>query len=215
MEFIAEHWVLSVFITIILGAIGSGVWEALFRPIFSKAGSALFSLGTLGFKKAQDRVYREAARGHHELASLSVYFFITLGIFGGLIGTYSGIIIVTIWNNPAEAIQACEELPDKRKIMACRKQILKEEIFGQLPYFTLSTIFIFVLLMSRWIRINRANIIITEFDRWLKISAPYLDVTQIAVLQQRFALMENKEDCDQLMSELADIYRRNRSFSTP
>ena len=80
-EYLAEHWILSIVVTILLGAIGSGLWDAALKPITLKLGSQLYTVITFGARRSRDKIYKRAAMGHHELPSLYILLIVmVLGI---------------------------------------------------------------------------------------------------------------------------------------
>jgi hypothetical protein len=80
-----------VFSTIVLGAIGSGVWE-LFGPVLPWIGSAILNVATLGLQQLRDGLYVVIARGSGEYAATALF-----GLFSGLLtagvsGQYGGCV---------------------------------------------------------------------------------------------------------------------------
>ena len=62
-------WILGGISTVVLGALGSGLWSGVFAPLGSIAFRGLLSIVTLGLAGAKDSVYRRAALGFAERAS--------------------------------------------------------------------------------------------------------------------------------------------------
>lgn len=84
------HIIAGVAVAIILGALGSGIWERLLSPAYDYCSSAvvgLFGSVSISFKNS---IYREAARGFHERHALSLLTYILSGV-GGL---YTGFLVV-------------------------------------------------------------------------------------------------------------------------
>jgi len=54
-------WILGGISTVVLGALGSGLWSGVFAPLGSIAFRGLLSIVTLGLAAAKDSVYRRAA----------------------------------------------------------------------------------------------------------------------------------------------------------
>src|SRR5579863_8528148 len=59
--------------TLLLGALGSGLWELALRPGGQWLGRAFLSLVTFGSRYLKDQVYIEAARGYHEASATESY----------------------------------------------------------------------------------------------------------------------------------------------
>ena len=66
---------------LLLGALGSGVWEVL-RPGFVWFGALMLDLGTLGLKSLVDGMYEEVARGPYERAALNLFAMLTGMVIG-------------------------------------------------------------------------------------------------------------------------------------
>ncbi|MEO6816232.1 MAG: hypothetical protein ABI177_05975, partial [Edaphobacter sp.] len=61
-----------MFGALIVGAIGSGMWDILVKPSGKWIGQAILTAATLGSQKVKDSVYVEAARGLHDAPSLLI-----------------------------------------------------------------------------------------------------------------------------------------------
>jgi len=58
--------VLSIIGLILLGALGSGLWDVFFRPVAIWIGLKLLTLATFGLESIRDSSYQSIAKGHHE-----------------------------------------------------------------------------------------------------------------------------------------------------
>src|SRR3989442_14883559 len=63
-------WTLGIIGTILLGALGSGLWSVVFAPLGSTILKWLLSIVTLGIASARDALYVSAALGYRERPSL-------------------------------------------------------------------------------------------------------------------------------------------------
>lgn len=57
---------------IVIGAIGSGVWEYILQPALRNGSNAFLELATLGVESFKDDLYQEVAKGYQEKASFSL-----------------------------------------------------------------------------------------------------------------------------------------------
>ncbi|HXW71973.1 MAG TPA: hypothetical protein VEK34_11105 [Methylocella sp.] len=73
-------WFFAIAKTVVLGALGSGFWDLIFRPSLAWAAGVLLTISTLGLDSPRDGIYADIAMGHYERASLSV-----LALLSGLI----------------------------------------------------------------------------------------------------------------------------------
>lgn len=71
------RWILAILGTIVLGALGSGLWEVLVKPGLAWAGGAVLTISTLGLDSLRDQIYADVAIGSYERASLSILAMLT------------------------------------------------------------------------------------------------------------------------------------------
>ncbi|MGA9876051.1 MAG: hypothetical protein WBQ21_09595 [Solirubrobacteraceae bacterium] len=62
-------WIIGISGSLVIGALGSGLWNGVFSPIFIFFGRGLMSLLTVFYSSERDDVYDRAAVGLHELSS--------------------------------------------------------------------------------------------------------------------------------------------------
>jgi len=67
-----RRWLLGIAGTVALGAVGSGLWDVMLKPSFWWLGRWLLTIVTLGLSSVKDGIYRDVAKGHHELPSLYI-----------------------------------------------------------------------------------------------------------------------------------------------
>lgn len=67
-------WTLGILATILLGALGSGLWDVLLKGAFGAVGRGILTVITFGYTNLRDSSYLEIAQGRTDRASLwSVY----------------------------------------------------------------------------------------------------------------------------------------------
>jgi hypothetical protein len=76
----------GIIAAVLLGAIGSGLWETFLRPLVHMGVDLIVALFGSISQAFKDRLYREAAQGFHEQHSLSLLLF----IYGVLTGAITG-----------------------------------------------------------------------------------------------------------------------------
>jgi hypothetical protein len=76
---------------ILIGAIGSGVWETLLKPLLQNTAETIVVLFSWVSSTFKDSVYREAAVGFHEKYSLTLVIFIY--------GVTSGVLFIKLNEN--------------------------------------------------------------------------------------------------------------------
>ncbi len=225
MEFIKEHWVLSIMFTIILGAIGSGLWETVFKPISLKTFKIIYGIITFGTKRASNQIYKEAARGHHEVASLNVLLFVIVFAIGFLIIIHTTVYFTvsaidtkdnTVVNKCLDKetsilINDCKQKELKKLISKLEKKQnqLRSEFFTSWPYIILISIFASVMLLYRFSLLNLSNLTITYFKHCVKVCAPFISNKERLIFEQKFALVKDKASFEVLSEELKVIAKEN------
>jgi hypothetical protein len=208
-EYLAEHWVLSIVATIVLGAIGSGLWDAV-KPVSRKLGSTLFTIITFGARRARDKIYREAAMGHHELPSLYILFIVlglgTAVLIAGQVRLYVAVYAPEVL--PPPLIAQCPD-KDEVKLKECIRERAKEEVLPALQWLSLIAIFLTVVIFYRFAAVNRMNLVTTYYEQCLKAARPFIDDRNVQLLEQRYAMMTTKEHYDSIISQLADVAKNN------
>lgn len=209
-EYISEHWVVSIILTIFLGALGSGLWESVFKPITHKVSKAIFTLLSFGAKRASDNVYKEAARGHHELPSLLILIFVFIAMLSSMVGfqifAYQKIFGEDQRMNTI--IEKCSARPDEER-SECIKELTIQEVKPQLYKTSLATVFMIIIFLYRFIGINRANLIITYYRQCLNICRPFIENDKYHQFEQKFSMMISKEEYKNIIDALQEISEKN------
>lgn len=210
IDLIREHWFLSILGTLVVGALGSGLWEVAFRPFFRKLGEVLFFVLTLGMKKASDSVYKDAAKGYREQGGMFIsQHFVALA---------SAVIIATTFvmykqtsyiSIPEQAYLECEGLETPCEKKQCVKEIIKEKLTWLIPILIIASTLLVIILLYSYLWMSRVNHVITDFKQYLSICKPFITNDQIILLEQSFALLNNKDDFKLLTKELSNIAEAN------
>jgi hypothetical protein len=209
VDYLSDHWVVSILLTVLLGAIGTGLWDSILRPAFAWAGKAIFTILSFNARRSRDKIYKNAAMGHHELPSLYLLMVALVCIFSYVMSVhmkaystiYSSSVVETLAGN-------CLKL-DAEKAEQCFQNRLKEKVLPYLQITTLVSIFFSVILLYRFILINRTNLAITYYNQCLKIIRPYINEQKLFEIEQKFSLIETKSDYEALVSQLRSIATEN------
>lgn len=214
-ELLAEHWIISIVFTIFLGALGSALWEAALKPICKKFGSFTFKLLSFNAQKAKDKVYKNAAMGHHELPSLIVFMFTIFLISFILIAPVP--IALNKVNQVEEALKLAEvlnltvdEAQSAQDILKIRMdKIVDEHVVEKAYILILLTIFISINLFYKFLSVNKSNLVVTYFSQAIKCIRPKISEEELQVYEQKFAMMTTKAEFDSLISELKHVATEN------
>lgn len=208
-ELFAEHWALSIAITIILGAIGSGLWDAALKPLGSKLGGFVFKVLTLNAKRSRDKVYLNAAMGHHELPSLYVFLIVVMVATAPLVASQIKLYSLMFEVNDAIDVQIGCADREIENLQECRKEALRDRISSGLYIASLFSIFFVVLIFYRFMSINRTNLVITYYNQSIKSIRPFVAEEEFQFLERDFSLMKGKVDFDHIMERLDRVAKDN------
>lgn len=195
-----KNKLLPVLGALILGALGSGLWE-LIKPIFLWASSASLNIVTLGLDSLRDGLYTEAAS-----QSIARTSGLTLSlIVSSMAGVYIAFVL-PLWgvgrkktNFPAIADDADE---DQLAEYALQLDLIGAEIRIKRLWLSivvsLSISFVYFI-AQRAIYIDRAQ---SHVNHLCIIVAPFIEQNELAKMRSAFALVESRDDYLKVLSDL-------------
>jgi len=208
--------VLGVLATIVLGAVGSGLWELFFKPLGQTIGEGILTAATLGSSAIKDTIYREAARGFHEASALQLHFLLTMSfwaVFSALLGYTSGTRSGSRESDEWFAELAAKPQVEQRALLDDRRKSLKASMVKFKKRLLLSFMFCMFLLGSAegisFLKLEQANSVCTFFSQSLKICRPYITDQQARLLDSQFASMRGRADCIAIVGALRQVAASN------
>ena len=188
--------VFGVFGTILLGALGSGLWNAILGPFLSLSSSFFLTSFSFGIKAIKNIIYIDIAKGLHEQASLS--WLQTFSCF--MVALPIVIVVSTFFVIPS--IKRWKEKIEQ----ADNKQIELKKIITILSCFMLFCSSSFLI---EAIFISYKISAVTHFHQSIAIVSPYIDTQNEKELISKFAQIKSNVDYDNLISELNKIAIKN------
>lgn len=211
-EYFAEHWILSIVVTIVLGAVGSGLWEAALKPLMRKTSSLLFTLLTFGARRARDGVYKDAAMGHHELPSLYILLIVLLLSITTIMASQVRFYVAVYAPQVSDLLlEKCQQEKEQTKQKECIREVIKQNFMPVMQVTSLFAIFMSVFIFYRFMMINRINLVITNYEQCLKAVRPFLAESESMLIEQRYALMTTKEDYLAIICDLEAVAKNNNT----
>jgi hypothetical protein len=197
----AKFW-LSIAGTILLGALGSGLWSLLEIPLW-KVGNWFLSATTLGITSIRDDIYAKAALGLHELPSLYLLLIVcvlmfTLPVLQALKPSMRSAIRGLVIKNESE--------PSHEDVLRRTKKLLYViSLIGALigSYF-----------IVKFMMVNQENLIVAYFRQYVTAIRPYTSEPEYIQLNSTFSRMKSKHDYLILMSQMRNIAKQN-GFELP
>ena len=183
-------WIAGISGTIILGALGSGLWSVVFAPLGSTLIKGILSLVTLGVSSARDSVYASASRGYAEHPSV-----LLLGFFGAVVVmlpiAWIALMIV-VWRRERELPNLSEAEFERRRLRARRVTRIILPVNALLG----SIIFVQILLAGY------TNTVISRFHQSLTIATPYISQEERNTFLARFAKVRTRQDFISVFTDL-------------
>lgn len=177
--------------SLVVGLLGSALWENIFRDLLSFGGKTLLTISTLGIEEYKNDIYISIARGFYEQVSIQI---LSLGL-GTFFGVVLGSILLTFRIN--------EKYEEARKSKVREwLQVNRRFVRTGFLIYTIFVIGVSILSLSKITYINKS---IAYYRQLENIAAPYLTSDQEKVLDARFAQIQNKGDYAKLMNDIAII----------
>ena len=193
-ELLTRRAVKLIVVTIVLGALGSGLWEWLLKPALTGTSEFVLNIATLGLEKFKDSLYREIAFGFREEPSLRVFSVLYNMLPSFLIGFYIGLILIR------SSLKSAENgiLVTAQKVF----DLILKPIFLFVAF-----LLVFSIVQSSQVTyINRA---ITHFNQLFAIAAPYLSEQQRLMNRSEFARISSKADYERVVADLRSVCMKN------
>jgi hypothetical protein len=192
----AKFW-LSITGTILLGALGSGLWSLLEIPLW-KVSNWFLSATTLGITSIRDDMYAKAAFGLHELPSLYLLLFVCVLMFvmpvlPSLTPSMRSVIRGLVTKGESD--------PSPEDVLRRAKKLLYvTALIGALSgsYF-----------IVKFMMVNQENLIASYFRQYVTVVRPYTSESEYIRLNSAFSQMKSKHDYVILMSHMQAIAKQN------
>jgi hypothetical protein len=193
---------LGIGAAILLGGLGSGLWDLALKPGGQWFGHALFTLVTLGSKVLKDRVYLDAAKGQHEDAA--IFTLLMLGAYGSLgLGMIAGRVSLVLGDtkrNPPET-EAVQMSNFMVRLGNARTTALVVLLF---------LAFLLSLQIMVETKVEVANQAYTRFEQRLVICQPYLSERETQIFKSRFAALQSRDEYIGIMEDLKHVAAANQ-----
>lgn len=178
--------------TLLIGSLGSGLWEAIVKPSMLWSATLMLDLGTLGLSSLRDDMYLDVAKGSYERAGLMLLAMAT-GIFTGSLT--APLIFIFLRRNQDE---------DGHPTSVAVRHLRKNWILISVPVILGMIFFVSLYRVSYIIRASNYA------DQLLRITSPYVSEKDILLLQSELAQISNKSDYVLITNKLKHIASENK-----
>lgn len=192
-----HRWIPTVIGTIILGAVGSGVWDTLVKPSVPKIGEYALYILTFGIDSLRDGIYQQIAKGGTEHAGLYLLSSFSGILFGGTASIL--FMFVVVKNSKKESLRQSMDKATGRKGYP-------------LVIFMGAMLIIFAINSTKTIYIVTAGNHITQMQH---IAGPYISKEQRVYVRSQVARMASKKDYDSINDYLGGVLKQQKIDAPP
>jgi hypothetical protein len=168
-----------VVVTLVLGALGSGLWELALRPALAFFGSAALDIVTLGLDSARNALYADAAHGQFERAAISM--------MAAGAGIVAGITTVVLFG---------------RSLRSRLRQSAPQEAPKRSFVLTLLLVFTTTMVLLLFYRVAYINRAANYVDQLSQIIAPYQTERERLLVRSQFAQVVTRDEYVKLVESL-------------
>ncbi len=209
-------YVLGIIGAIIIGAIGSGIWEMLLEPFFTLASENIINGISHLSSSLEDSLYKSIARGYSEEMS---YFAVSLILFilSGFLGVISYDFVFkhkkgNFYKTIESEIENVENIENpKEKIIELKSRLESRSIrLRKIGYILFSfVVLIYFFLVGQSVIIKYKTERITDFRQTLSIVKPYVSNHKYDQFTSLFSRINTRKDYDIIMDSLYSICNKN------
>lgn len=187
--------------TILLGAIGSGIWDWVLADALSYVGIAVLRLFSAVFSGYLNSLYKEVGQGpmYPMLLSLFIMSFMLIVIFP------AGAIMVVNKKINKLAKQKCEPDDKPKSVDEKLEKATKLFKFGLLPTYGILLVFV---TLQIW-QVLYSNSASSFVERSIDILSPYISETERIVLISEYRSISNSDDFYKIENKLNDLALKN------
>lgn len=203
---------------IVLGAVGSGVWQYILDPLLSSGSRLTLNLATLGMESFKNDLYREIAKGFHEKASNALYAQFNMMFSIACIGfsIFMAIKARGLVQRKSEMIEDLQriEANEEKKIRSLEE--IRADLKNAKPEWFLKAVYVLVALnlvymSAQYITSKRdryVNSAIAHYSQLRKIVSPYVSQIELMNMDSRFSQIQSAKNYEVLISEMSNIAKQ-------
>jgi hypothetical protein len=199
-------WTLGIVGTVVLGALGSGLWDVALKNVFTALGRAMLTGISFVYVHLNDTIYLEIAKGHTDRVSLWLVSCFAL-LFGSLTGLATGYLSIRYAN--ATHVQNAHGEPCKLKplqrFLIClsdKRKVLNGVVL-------LSTLFLVSIFLVQSCMLFYVSNAITQYEQEYAICLPFLNDHDRAFNRSQFAQIRTREDYERVLQILQQVAATN------
>lgn len=184
--------IVGIVATIVLGAIGSGLWERFLGPALDGLTRVSIGVFSHGHNSYRDSIYESAAKGFHEAHALALYT-----LFLSLL--------------PVGYMLILRRHPTRRTPQGSPPSSLREFVRSRTGYWVvlILTAVVFVTVMFTTLRLRHINETITYSLAAFEIVRPYVGDQKYTIYRSRYFSMRTAAEFEALHREVLDVAKKH------
>jgi hypothetical protein len=206
-------WTLGILGAIIVGALGSGLWESLLGPAIHAVSRWVLDIASLGLASYRNGVYRQIAADNQSAVGLETLLVINLiAAFAiGWLVTTAVKESMSVGSRIQHLLSALAAASPEPRPDASAERIRQEaegmlELHGKLRLGVyLNSACIIAVLISFIVshaRLSYVSSAEAHYHQVLRVASPYLDANERADVESKFAQIASRDDYVKLLSTL-------------
>lgn len=189
--------ILTILGTILLGAIGSGIWDWILADALTYAGNAVLKLFSMAFSGYLNALYKEVGKGsmYSMISSIFTMFFMLIIIFPA--------VAVMAINKKINMLvkQKCEQDDETKSVDEKIDKITKLFKYRLLPVFG---ILVVIVTLQIW-QVSYTNSASNFIERSIDIVSPYVSSTERMVLISEYRSILNADGFYEIKNKLHEL----------
>jgi hypothetical protein len=190
-----RSWIFRGIGAILIGAIGSGVWQSLLAPAIHASSRWVLDITSLGLISYKNGIYQQIATDNPSAIDMAILSWV-LTLCAMAFGFSSGMTISTLKIHQADPPS-------------------KERFRSALYVFLVFTIFVFINSLASQARLSYVNSADAHYHYVMRVASPYLDAGERAEIESNFAEIKSREDYVKVLSPLESICNAKGRPVTP
>ena len=200
------HWLLGILGTLILGALGSGLWELAIKPVGEALVRSTLTLVSFGSEAMKDVVYREAAKGTSDvpiiLAIMLLMIMVGVRFVAGYFESFREARRILLEKDRSELSE--EQILQMKARLALLKRRLRWTLRSGtiMGYLIVAALGLNVIILLRASESSSAR---TFFEMSMSVCRPYIDEHQSLLIRSRFAQVKTRAEYVAIIADLRTI----------
>jgi len=185
---------LSVAGAVLVGAIGSGIWQELLGPAMRAAGLGLLNVISLLFGSFRAGVYEQIARDNPSLGGMEAFSLLGFSLSLSL-GYGAG--MVAGWWRDLRKIQTAPDDPSKAPTLGS----VRFSLYALSALLTVAS----VAHLINMAKVSYINSAISNYHQTLRVALPYIGEQERLVLDSQFAQIKTRQDYLSILERLDKV----------